>query len=232
MKFEDEAKLILEAVAKTATSERTRDLARHAGRKVATRVKSLGFRVFSEVMDRMGDEQPQEDSPIKPYISKPVSAQQAAARFAQEKRAQVPEESPAEKPPGSAPTVVTEKPSTGPQKTQDPKRYGINRVVLLIRRADRAFAYWEIDEQRIPEGAQGRLELIDADTEELVQSVDADLEQGKQYFDIPPTKQRYVVDLIAAVEGQEQLLLSRSHPAQFDPDNPTGSQPPTKNPRI
>lgn len=234
MKFEDEAKLILEAVAKTASSDRTRKLARNVSGRVATGVKSLGFRVFSEVMDRIGDAKETSDESTKPYIAKPVSAQDAALRFSQ-KRAptvsateeQEPTETSISEKPQKLSTNSKDRISTRP--TTSNKRYGINRVVLLIRHPGRAFAYWEIDEQRVAEDANAWLDLIDADSGQVLEKVAGNPIQGKQYFDVDRSDGRYVVELYLLNEEGDKSLLSRSHPAQYDPENPTGSQPPTKN---
>ena len=226
MKFEDEAKLILEAVAKTATSERTRKLARSVSGRVTTGVKSIGFRMFSEVMDRIGDPGEAPVESMKPYIAKPVSAQEAALRFRQA-QASPPTEEPSKESQGSPDTTPPQTISSRPISAS--KRYGINRVVLLIRHPGRAFAYWEIDAQRVENGGDAWLELVDADSSETLKKVSCDPVQGKHYFDVERSDGRYVVELYSEDENQDKVLLSRSHPAQYDPDNPTGSQPPTKN---
>ena len=249
MKFEDEAKLIVEAVAKTATSKRTRKLARDVGGRVATGVKSLGIRVFSEVVDRLGDDKSDSINRTKPYRAKPVSAQEAALKFNSAQTSPTRDStatnaSHAPSPEGdekdelcdpdantaSAQDVQMPR-STGCTDAAGPSknRYGIDRVVLLVRHPDRAFAYWEIDEQRVDKEATGRLELLDANRDEVLDHVQVDPVQGRHYFMLKDPQLRYIVQLKCLGTDQDWVLLSRSHPGQYDPENPTGSQPPTKN---
>ena len=236
MKFEDEAKLIVEAVAKTATSKRTRKLARDVGGRVATGVKSLGIRVFSEVKERLGEDAVSSSSRTKPYRAKPVSAQEAASKFASLIRSEAPNApvtntSRTPKPEVSQSVGESEVPFVPDATTNSPhkNRYGIDRVVLLVRHPDRAFAYWEIDEQRVDKEATGRLELLEATGDEILEQVQVDPVQGRHYFMLKDPELRYIVQLKSLGPDQEWVLLSRSHPGQYDPENPTGSQPPTKN---
>lgn len=226
MKFEDEALLILEAIAKSTTSSRSRKLARSLRHRVSRRVKSLGIRVFEEMTERLPTMPQTQEERSTPRRPQPVSAQETAAQVAAKPHPQASEPTPLisqSKPNQSIPTTPT---------THNAKRYGIDRVVLLIRHPDRAFAYWEISEKRVSKsrtGRTGQLELIDAGDNRVLDSVHVDPLQGRHYFQLLAPDRSYRVELKAQIENGEWSSLSCSYPAKYDPENPTGSQPPTRN---
>jgi len=221
MKLEDEARLILEAVAKSATSGPARDLARGVRSRLSKGVKTLGLRVFDEVTQRMTGAEPEpEDYPIrKPKV---VSAQDAAKMYAKRNT----EDPPIAK--VDTQTTMKDQPKVETTKPSTSKRYGINRVVLLVRHPDRGFAYWEIASERISENAVGQLELQNADDDSVIHQVEVDPQQGRHYFDLPDPEGRYCAELFLKDGSGDWTSLSTSYPAKFDPDNPTGSQPPTR----
>lgn len=245
MKFEDEAKLILEAVTKTATSKRNRERALKLGGRVANEVKSAGFRILSDLAGRMTNPESNPfDLESKPPISKPVSSREYAAQhFSQPTRTKNRGETASQAEPkkealvehSNVPAADSE-PSGGPEvsttsehSSQIPaRRYGINRAVLLIRRPDQAFAYWEIDEDRIPEAKRCGLELINNETGLVTDDASVSAQQGKYYFPLTDPDPSYVVELYVETTDGTRVQLSRSKPAKYQQGNPTGSQRPTK----
>jgi|GEM_PF-5674675 len=244
MKFEDEAKLILEAVTKTATSKRNRERALQLGGKVAKEVKTVGFRLLSDIANRIKSSEAHPFDPgIKPSISKPVSSREYAAKhFSQaseskqstinEKTEKSEEYTSESKASLSRNHTVNSKSREIRQEksaSQTPgKRYGINRAVLIIRRPDQAFAYWEIDEDRIPDSKHCGLELINEENDLVIATATVSAQQGKHYFALSNPHPSYVVELyIDKLDGARERL-SRSKPARYQEGNPTGSQRPTK----
>ena len=243
MKFEDEAKLILETVAKTATSKKNRERAMKLGGRVANEVKSVGFRIFSDLTDRISsvDTLPF-DTSDKPSISKPVSSREYAAKHFSGgtqavvrdsvQNAREAESDASDQPISSASTAAAKsdplEEATVTDSQMPAKRYGINRAVLLIRRPDQAFAYWEIDEDRIPEYTHAGLELINLDTEKVVAEQKVPAAHGKHYFELNDPKPHYVVELYVEAIDEGRVRLSQSKPARYEEGNPTGSQRPLK----
>lgn len=244
MKFEDEAKLILEAVTKTATSKRNRERALQLGGRVAKEVKTVGFRLLSDIADRISSSEANPFDPeIKPSISKPVSSREYAAkhfsgstdsnqsttiensRKSEEKTSDLKASLSRNRTDHSkSREIQTEKsPSQIPAK-----KYGINRAVLLIRRPDQAFAYWEIDEDRIPETKYCGLELINEETNSVVSEATVSAQQGKHYFALTNPHPSYIVELYVETPDGTRKQLSRSKPAKYQEGNPTGSQRPLK----
>lgn len=121
--------------------------------------------------------------------------------------------------PEATDAVSAERPAeAGPRGAGDTsppakKRFGIDRVVLLIRHANRAFAYWEIDERRVANAERAELLLIDTDGDVTVASADVAPRQGRHYFDVPESGRTYVAELVAFT-GDDAMTLSRSTPVQ------------------
>jgi hypothetical protein len=234
MKFEDEAKIIIDAVTKSATSQPARALARGVRDRLTKGVKTLGLFVFDEVSQRLSQEQNEIEDPVvrRPKV---VSAREAAEMFARNNSK--PEETiepDAKEDTGDEEKIETQaNPKIPARESKTPattKKYGINRVVLLVRHPDRGFAYWEIAADRIPHQATGRLELQDAESNAVLHSVEVDPKQGRNYFDLPDPNKSYCAELFIKNEQGDWDSLSSSYPAKYDPENPTGSQPPSKNP--
>ncbi|MEE2904158.1 MAG: DUF4912 domain-containing protein [Myxococcota bacterium] len=244
MKFEDEAKLILEAVTKTATSKRNRERALQLGGRVAKEVKTVGFRLLSDIADRISSSEANPFDPeIKPSISKPVSSREYAARhFAQSaganKSTTIEESRKSDEDTSNFKASVARNRTEHSKSREIPKdesgsqipekKYGINRAVLLIRRPDQAFAYWEIDEERIPETKYCGLELINEETNAVISEATVSAQQGKHYFTLTNPHPSYVVELYVEKPDGTRERLSRSKPAKYQEGNPTGSQRPTK----
>jgi hypothetical protein len=94
-------------------------------------------------------------------------------------------------------------------------RFGLDRVVLLLREPSLAFAYWEIDPLRIQSAAasaatRAELRLIDADDERLVQRLEVAASQGRTYLSGFAQDRSHRVELLLLKDDGSEVVLSRS----------------------
>jgi hypothetical protein len=110
--------------------------------------------------------------------------------------------------------AATPAPSEPPAAAAAPKRFGIDRVVLLIRNPERAFAYWEISADRLASAGAtesvAELRLVDADSGDVVARAPVAAAQGRHYFDVPDASRTYVAELVLCAADAQDKLLSRS----------------------
>ncbi len=96
-----------------------------------------------------------------------------------------------------------------------PQRYGIDRVVLLIRSATRAFAYWEIDPERAPEGAEGRVRLRDETTGDTLDEAAVDPTHGRHHFTLDGEPRSYLAEVVLIDGEGRETVLSTGRPAEL-----------------
>jgi hypothetical protein len=126
--------------------------------------------------------------------------------------------------PEPAPTGKSERPTDRLQRAASEApfgRFGLDRIVLLLREPTVAFAYWEIDPARIA-GARaagsGRAELrlVDVADGRSVQALEVAPEQGRSYFSDFPPGRGYRAELLWIGAESGEVVLSRSRAVGVD----------------
>ena len=97
------------------------------------------------------------------------------------------------------------------------QKYGIDRLVLLVRSSGRAFTYWEIDPARLGEGGAGQLRLVDARTGATLASAPVDPAHGRHHFPLDGEAHDYLAQLVLVRSDGTEELLSEGRPAEIPP---------------
>jgi hypothetical protein len=194
---EDRALRALEAVARRIGDRRPTEVARSLRDAVTSRAQRAGIRVLDSLVSRIAG---------RPVHTLPRLG--LVGRLLERRTASRPLERSQSQPRSSEPprsTSKSEPPAHG--------RFGLDRVVLLIREPKLAFAYWEIDPNRVrsaaPSDARGELRLIEAKEGRCVERITVDPEQGRAYLSSIEPEQTYRAELVLLRAGEE-IVLSRS----------------------
>ena len=194
----------LDRVARVLNRKRTRRVVSKARRAISGQVKTVGNKVVDKIVSRLsqtpiGDERPTYTPP--PYTPPPPKAKPPAPEPEIPEAIEVPE---ALEAPEAPEVMATEK------DRPMPARFGIDRVVLLIRHADRGFAYWETDPARLEEHGEcvAELRLVD-EHGECVAAAKVSPDRGRRNLDIPAPGRPYTAELVLLTESDE-IVLSRS----------------------
>jgi hypothetical protein len=136
------------------------------------------------------------------------------------------------------PRIEMKKESVEPAKTEPdygifaalPPRYASHRLALIARDPRWAFAYWDVDRSRdgalFEFGAQAVLRLLDANDGHVLQSPRVHGENGRYYFRLPASDQRYQVTLTAVFGDGREVEVLRSNVVLAPPELPRPEREP------
>ena len=111
-----------------------------------------------------------------------------------------------------------------------PPRYASHRLALIARDPKWAFAYWDVDRDRgeslFAAGAQAVLRLHDANDGRVLQSPRVHGENGRYYFRLPASDQRYQVTLTSVFPEGREVEVLRSNVVLAPPELPRPEREP------